>query len=336
MAHSATIHPQVQAALRRLDDLAKRKPELADAVAFYRAVIPALHDAQQTIPAFVLDPTLAQRKLASGRPLLIDEDLPLDLEATARFFSHLCRIVENIHSGATGTPQRSRWSLFKPSKPASPAPGEQVATNAAAPSYAGVASSVAAARQIRRATERKQLDLVDVWAAVATADERRLDSLAVELQLEAGLLRVLAENSLRPALRAWAQALNGTVDLSHWRRGRCPLCGNNPVLSEIQGKEGQRRLRCTRCGAGWYYPRLQCAFCGRKGHKTLGYVAVEGEEEKYRLQTCEVCKGYLKVVVTFDPIPLALLPVEDLATLHLDEIAVEQGYTPALAPQTNP
>jgi FdhE protein len=105
------------------------------------------------------------------------------------------------------------------------------------------------------------------------------------------------------------------------------MCGNTPTLSEIQGKEGERRLRCGWCGAGWYYPRLRCAFCRTDGHKTLGYLAVEGEEEKYRLQTCDVCRGYLKVVVTFDPIPVELLPVEDLATLHLDSIARERGFT---------
>jgi formate dehydrogenase maturation protein FdhE len=53
---------------------------------------------------------------------------------------------------------------------------------------------------------------------------------------------------------------------------------------------------------------------------------VEGEEEKYRLQTCDVCRRYIKVVVTYDPIPVDLLLVEDLVTLHLDHIAGERDF----------
>jgi FdhE protein len=151
--------------------------------------------------------------------------------------------------------------------------------------------------------------------------------MASRLELDSNLLRILAQSSLKPALHAWAQSLGRIVDLDHWRRGHCPMCGNAPALSEIQGKEGERRLRCSLCGTGWYYPRLQCAFCGRRGHKTLGYIAVEGEEEKYRVQTCDSCHHYIKVVVTFDPILPELLPVEDLATLHLDLVANERGFT---------
>ncbi|MGQ0605176.1 MAG: formate dehydrogenase accessory protein FdhE, partial [Anaerolineales bacterium] len=150
------------------------------------------------------------------------------------------------------------------------------------------------------------------------------------LKLDAGLLRLLAENSLRPAFRAWAKSLRG-LDFDHWLRGQCPVCGGAPLLSEIQGKEGARRLRCGMCGSGWYYPRLRCAFCDNKDHHQLGYITVEGEEAKYSVQTCAVCRNYLKVVVTFDPIPVDMLVVENLATLHLDVIAEKRGYIrPAL------
>ncbi|MCI0394807.1 MAG: formate dehydrogenase accessory protein FdhE [Chloroflexi bacterium] len=315
MAQPAKIHPQVEAALKRLDDLARRKPEMAEAVAFYRALIPALHEAQQAVPTFTFDPTLAQRKLESGRPLLVGEDLPLDTEATADLFLRLCRIVEN--SAATATPHRAAWSPFKRghSNPTEQAREDNTAFLRAA-----------AARQIRHAVLQNQLDLAGVWLATATGDEQRVELAAATLHLDPGLLRVLAQNSLKPALHAWAQGFNRVVDLDHWRRGRCPMCGNPPTLSEIQGKEGERRLRCARCGAGWYYPRLQCPFCHSQDYKTLGYIAVEGEEEKYRLQTCDACRGYLKVVVTYDPIPVELLSVEDLATLHLDWIANERGF----------
>jgi len=165
-----------------------------------------------------------------------------------------------------------------------------------------------------------------VWQAMAMGEGQRVEQTAVGLELDPNLLRILAQISLKPALYAWAQNLGRIVDLDQWRRGHCPMCGNTPMLSEIQGKEGARRLRCSLCGTGWYYPRLQCPFCGRHGHKSLGYIAVEGEEEKYRMQTCDNCRRYIKVVVTYDPIPPDLLLVEDLATLHLDLIANERDF----------
>jgi FdhE protein len=81
------------------------------------------------------------------------------------------------------------------------------------------------------------------------------------------------------------------------------------------------------CGADWPYPRLQCAFCATEDYKQLGYISIAGEEDKYRLQTCDKCRGYLKVVVTFDPTPIDQLSIEDLATLHLDLIAGEREFT---------
>ena len=319
MAQLAKVSPQIETALKRLDGLVQRTPEIVEAVAFYRAAIPALWQAQQAVPFFTLDPAAAQQKLESGQPLLVGEDLPLDGQATTDFFLHLCRLVER--AALPDTPNRSGWSLFKRGKP------DPATLMERAEAGDGAALQSAAAGQIRRLVEQNQLHLAAVWEALATGDALRVEQTAVHLKLDPNLLRVLAQNSLKPALRVWARNLCQIVDLDHWRRGHCPMCGNAPALSEIQGKEGERRLRCAMCGAGWYYPRLQCPFCGTRGHKTLGYIAVEGEEEKYRLQTCETCRRYIKVVVTFDPIPEDLLAVEDLATLHLDHIANERGFS---------
>jgi FdhE protein len=88
-------------------------------------------------------------------------------------------------------------------------------------------------------------------------------------------------------------------------------------------------LRCGLCAASWPYPRLKCAFCATTHLLHLGYLSVEGQGEKYRAQTCDACRGYLKAVVTFDPIPEDMLAVEDLATLHLDGLATERGFSRA-------
>jgi FdhE protein len=185
----------------------------------------------------------------------------------------------------------------------------------------------AAAAQIRQAVEQQQLDLLLVWSALAANDLRAVELAARERQLDAELLRTLAQNSLKPALRAWTHSFRGQVDLERWRRGSCPYCGSAAALAEIQGKEGGRHLRCGMCGADWPYPRLKCAHCGNTDYKSLGYITVDGEEEKYSIQTCEQCHNYIKVIVTFEPTPVDLLPIEDLATLYLDLIATERGFS---------
>ncbi len=103
--------------------------------------------------------------------------------------------------------------------------------------------------------------------------------------------------------------------------------GSRKLLAELQGRQGQRVLRCAACGAGWKYPRTRCAHCGNQDQRTLHYLAVEEQAEKYRVDLCDRCHGYLKSVTSFEPTPAELLTIEDAAMLHLEAIAQERGYT---------
>ena len=46
----------------------------------------------------------------------------------------------------------------------------------------------------------------------------------------------------------------------------------------------------------------------------------------WRVDTCEYCQGYLKTITTFDPLEADMLPVFDLQTMLLDQIAGGEGY----------
>jgi FdhE protein len=319
MARTATTDPQVEAIYQRLNRLAEQKPELAEPIAFYRVMLPLLREAQRLIEPFTLPLETARQKLAAGLPLLLGEELPLDLVATRDLFIRLCRIIEETGHSASRT-RRSGWSFFRRSQPDPAQLLEQVHNGDE------TALRTAAAAQLRQAAEQNRLDLPATWGALAAGDIQAVELIARELKLDGDLLRMVAQNSLKPALRVWAQGLKSQVDLDEWRRGQCPMCGSPPALSEIQGKEGARHLRCTLCGADWSYPRLQCVFCRNRNHRQLGYLNVEGEEEKYSFQACEVCRNYIKTIITFEPTPVDLLAVEDLATLHLDLIAAERQY----------
>lgn len=111
-----------------------------------------------------------------------------------------------------------------------------------------------------------------------------------------------------------------------WQHGYCPTCGSWPLLGEFRGLEQIRFLRCGLCAADWEFPRLRCPFCGTSDHHLLGYFSVDGEEAKYRVYTCDRCRGYVTMVSTLSALSGPQLLVADAATLHLDLAAADRGF----------
>ncbi len=181
-------------------------------------------------------------------------------------------------------------------------------------------------RPIRLALERGQLETRVILARVAAGESGYVSALAEGVQLDPGLVWTIAHNTLKPAMRAWRSQLNPFLEGVEWRRGYCPICGSGATLGELQGNDQSKHLRCAQCGADWPFPQLQCMYCGNEDHSTLSYFYSEGEREKQRIEVCDQCGGYLKVIASFSPIPVQVLTIEDLATLYLDYIAQERGY----------
>ena len=324
--------PVVLALSKRIDTVVTQQPALRDLGEFYRAALPRLRTAQESCTPFTLAPTVARQKLQAGMPLLVGEALPLDEAQLRTLFLQLCRVVETLaadtptNQAEKGGVGRTLFAFFRR--------GEPDPVNLLDRVQHGDTASLraAAAQQVRQAVEQQRLDLGELWLALLAGDAAQLAQIVGRARLDGALLRTLGQHTLRPALRRWMTELKPLADFDNawsagvWRHLGCPMCGSAPHLSEIQGKEGARRLRCGACGMGWGYPRLTCAVCGNQDYHTLGYLSLEGEEEKYRLQTCAQCRRYLKVIVTFDPLPVDQLPLEDLATLSLDTIAIQQGF----------
>ncbi len=284
----------------RLAVLAEAHPQLADVFAFYRGAWPVLQAAQAAVPALPFDEQAARLSLQSGRPLLVDWELPFDPQGLRALFLDLCRVVETLPQAEAG-------------------------------------------RAIRIAVEQDMLDPCSLCIALAAGKAEAIEEAAVGLALDAGLLRLLAQNSLRPALRVWSRTLQSVADLSLWQHGNCPVCGSLPALAELRGKERARYLRCTLCAADWPYPRLQCALCGQDDYRALGLLGIKDAERRdfgllfdrvVYIQTCSVCRGYLKMIVTYSVIPADLLSLEDLATMALDLAATSRGF--ARQPRLNP
>ncbi|NLN38781.1 MAG: formate dehydrogenase accessory protein FdhE [Smithella sp.] len=140
------------------------------------------------------------------------------------------------------------------------------------------------------------------------------------------LIDLFIEESLRPELEVIAEKYGPAIEKSDWSEGYCPVCGKEPKIGEIrEGEDGRRYLFCHQCGYKWRFRQIKCPFCGNEEQHSLAYFAVEGEESR-RVDVCNKCRRYIKIVELSDPAEEVNLDVEDIATLHLDMLAYEEGY----------
>ena len=160
---------------------------------------------------------------------------------------------------------------------------------------------------------------------IEVADAQGL-SAGHEAEENIDLIDLFIEESLRPELESIAKKYGEIVEKSGWSEGYCPICGKEPKIGEIRdGEEGKRYLFCHQCGFKWYFHRIKCPFCGNEEQHSLAYFEVEGEE-RYRVDVCNKCRRYIKTVELPKSSEEPNLDVEDIATLHLDMIACDEGY----------
>ncbi len=185
----------------------------------------------------------------------------------------------------------------------------------------------AKAASVRAALARERFPMERLLRHAASGDCAFVRTLARVLAVDPALLDVVAQNAVKPALQAWSLQLAPLVRGSAWERGYCPVCGARAALAELRGSELSRHLRCGRCGADWAVRRLLCPFCGNENPSSLGFLHTGDPIEKARVEVCDGCREYLKVVTTFEAGASEDVLVEDLTTLPLDYAARAQGYT---------
>ena len=139
------------------------------------------------------------------------------------------------------------------------------------------------------------------------------------------LVELFIEESLRPALEQVVARHGDAVTKADWSEGYCPICGREPKIGEIRDEEATRYLFCNQCGFQWSFRRIRCPFCGNEEQQTLAYFTIEGDE-RYRVDVCNACKRYIKIVDFRETNRKADMDVEDIATLHLDMLANDEGY----------
>lgn len=171
-----------------------------------------------------------------------------------------------------------------------------------------------------KAIEEKESKAPVLMKAALASDFKAMEASAKALDIDPPVLALLLRLSLRPALSVIAQAVLEHLDLSLWHHGHCPVCGSAPRLADLSGEGGKRRLHCSLCETAWPYPRLRCPFCENYDRKELYYLRAENEEG-LRVDLCSRCNNYLKTLDLREIPGPVIVPLDDVATWHLDIVA---------------
>jgi FdhE protein len=159
-------------------------------------------------------------------------------------------------------------------------------------------------------------------------EENKLNHMASSIGLDKEFLSHVAHQSLMPSIQSFAKSASSCLPPNyHWNKGLCPVCGEPPAISTIDGR-GKRSLHCSFCRHQWHINRGFCPFCGNHEPRTLFYFYSE-EEAEYRVDLCEKCKTYVKCVDTRNTHRWVYPPIEQVAMAHLDIAAQEEGFVPA-------
>jgi FdhE protein len=177
--------------------------------------------------------------------------------------------------------------------------------------------------RITAAVEAGELDLRELFSK--HSDGLHVGHEAERCGLDTGILAFLVQASIKPSVIVQMEQLRGALDLEGWLKGECPLCGSAPQMALLRDEGGKRYLQCSFCGYQWRWERIACPSCNNKDFNLLHYLYAE-DEEAYRVDLCDQCKGYIKTVdsrkLDYEP----YIDLEDIVTIHLDILAVEKGY----------
>jgi FdhE protein len=160
-------------------------------------------------------------------------------------------------------------------------------------------------------------------------DQGRINDLARTMDVPPEMVSLLLYLAIKPSLEAGARQLSSHLpEAPQPNRGSCPICSSPPIIGELDS-EGRHALHCGLCWHRWPVKRMLCPFCSQAEGASVEYLYSDDEPE-YRVNLCGGCRCYLKVVDTRKMTRRFYPPLEQVASLHLDMLAVEKGYVHAL------
>lgn len=151
-----------------------------------------------------------------------------------------------------------------------------------------------------------------------------LEWIGPDADVDISLLQFLINQTLRPFLHRYAEAIAPWIDQEKWYQPYCPVCGGLPDFAVLRKPYGARWLLCSRCDFEWPYRRVSCPYCGCEDPEKYQYVP--SEDQVYRLYLCDRCHHYLKTLDQREIMEERPLPVERVVTLPMDVAAHQAGY----------
>ncbi|WP_350455368.1 formate dehydrogenase accessory protein FdhE [Slackia heliotrinireducens] len=165
-----------------------------------------------------------------------------------------------------------------------------------------------------------------------------IDSFDVSSDLPATVFMMVPVMALRAHLQEPAKVCMDSLRLEkedaavHDQPLRCPVCGSPAAASHVVStsgvtESGNRVQYCSLCGTQWGFERIRCGVCGNVNQSQLHYHHIEGDSA-HRLQSCEACGQYERVVFQDDLDPHAplVMEVEDVVMARLDQVALDPRF----------
>jgi FdhE protein len=177
-----------------------------------------------------------------------------------------------------------------------------------------------------RSVLKSEPDVLVLFRASLCQENEPIVQAAAACGADGGALQAVVALVSVPFLRAcnrrWAPAMR-----PGWVEGYCLVCGAWPAFAETRGIERNRFFRCGRCGGEWHARPLRCPFCGTDDHNALVSLVPEDGGLNAVIEGCRSCRGYVKTFTRLQGCSPDAVMLDDLASVHLDVAALEQGYT---------
>jgi len=184
--------------------------------------------------------------------------------------------------------------------------------------------------QFLESDQYKTLNLKELISKTLSHDASYLKSLSKKTHLEENTLKFIAISLAKPFFEKIASEVRDKFKDDSWGKNYCPVCGSEPLMAKIRRGVGVRMLECSLCGTEWKFRRVKCPFCNNEEPKSLKFFYYH-EESPHRLYVCDKCKRYIKTIdqkkTPHQPKGVDLPVIQDMATLYLDMLAKEKGYT---------
>ncbi|MCP8316688.1 MAG: formate dehydrogenase accessory protein FdhE [archaeon] len=163
--------------------------------------------------------------------------------------------------------------------------------------------------------------ILDSISATLKGDAEYFERYGERLGVNPALILFIVSALIQPCLEEIAKKIDSSF-FEKWWQALCPVCGRRPMTARLKSRK--RYLICSLCGAEYLADLFLCVNCGNIDPATLKFLALEGYPE-FRVDFCEKCKHYLKVIDEDKlkrPIPKGL---EDVITIDLDFMAKNAG-----------